>query len=96
MSSSTLDHLRIIPGSREHFCCRALSLFVKPKSRAFGLDITSGKVTVGGDGSDPVPFTSRPDVARYLTYVLTHLPAEHLNNRTFSIRGDTKVRATSI
>jgi uncharacterized protein YbjT (DUF2867 family) len=54
------------------------------------LDITSGKVSVGADGSNPIPFTSRPDIARYLSYVLTHLPAEQLKNRSFSIRGDTK------
>ena len=69
-----------------------LLLFVQPKSRDYGLDITSGKVSVGGDGSNPIPFTSRPDIARYLSYVLTHLPADQLKNRSFSIRGDTKVR----
>lgn len=56
----------------------------------FGLDVLSGKVFVGGDGSNPIPFTSRPDIARYLSYVLTHLPADQLKNRSFSIRGDTK------
>ncbi|KAI9466592.1 NAD-P-binding protein [Lactarius psammicola] len=55
-----------------------------------GLDITSGKVSVGGDGSNPMPFTSRPDIARYLSYVLTHLPADQLKNRSFTITGDTK------
>jgi len=55
-----------------------------------GLDVTSGKVTIGGDGSKPLPFTSRPDIARYLSYVLTHLPADQLNNRAFTIAGDTK------
>jgi len=55
-----------------------------------GLDVTSGKVTVGGDGTNPIPFTSRPDIARYLSYVLTHLPADQLKNRTFIITGDTK------
>ena len=60
-----------------------------------GLDVASGKVTVGGDGSKPVQFTSRPDIARYVSYVLTHLPAEQLKNRSFSVTGDTKVRAGS-
>ncbi|KAI9466594.1 NAD-P-binding protein [Lactarius psammicola] len=55
-----------------------------------GLDVTSGKVSVGGDGSNPIPFTSRPDIARYLSYVLTHLPANQLKNRSFAIVGDTK------
>ena len=71
-------------------------LFVQPKSRQLGLDVTSGKVSVGGDGSKPVPFTSRPDIARYVSYVLTHLPAEQLKNRSFSIAGDFKVHAVSV
>ncbi|KAF8258519.1 NAD-P-binding protein [Lactarius quietus] len=56
----------------------------------YDLDITSGKVSVGGDGSNPIPFTSRTDIARYLSYVLTHLPADQLENHSFAIRGDTK------
>ena len=70
--------------------------FVQPKSRELGLDVISGKVSVGGDGSKPVQFTSRPDIARYVSYVLTHLPAEQLKNRSFSLTGDTKVRAGSV
>ncbi|KAH9037642.1 NAD-P-binding protein [Lactarius pseudohatsudake] len=54
------------------------------------LDVTSGKVSVGSDGSNPMPFTSRLDIARYLSYVLTHLPADQLKNRCFTIMGDTK------
>ena len=60
--------------------------------RSLGLDVTSGKVYVSGDDNKQVPFTSRPDIARYLSNVLTHLPAEQLNNRSFKIAGDTKVR----
>jgi hypothetical protein len=56
------------------------------------LDVTSGKVSVGGDGSNRISFTARPDIARYLSYVLTHLPAEQLKNRSFTIAGDIKVR----
>jgi len=55
-----------------------------------GFDVTSGKVSVGGDGSNPVAFTSRPDIARYLSFVLTHLPADQLKNRSFAIKGDIK------
>ncbi|KAI9448450.1 NAD-P-binding protein [Lactarius indigo] len=57
---------------------------------AVGLDVTSGKVSVGGDGSNPMPYTSRSDIARYLSYVLTHLPTDQLKNRSFTITGDTK------
>jgi hypothetical protein len=70
--------------------------FVQPKSRFLGLDVTSGKVTVGGDGSNQIRFTSRRDIARYLSYVLTHLPADQLKNRSFTITGDTKVRAAPL
>ncbi|KAF8485198.1 NAD-P-binding protein [Russula ochroleuca] len=54
------------------------------------LDVTSGKVSIGGDGNSQNTFTSRPDVARYVSYVLTHLPPEQLKNRAFSIAGDNK------
>ncbi|KAI9507198.1 NAD-P-binding protein [Russula earlei] len=54
------------------------------------LDITSGKVSVGGDGNKPISFTSRPDIARYLSYVLTHFPPEQLKNKSFTIAGDNK------
>jgi hypothetical protein len=94
MPSSTLDHSQITFGAREHFYCRPLSPSVQPKSRYLGLDITNGKASVGGDGSNPIPFTSRPDIARYLSYVLTHLPADQLKNRSFTIAAETKVRVT--
>ncbi|KAI0250539.1 NAD-P-binding protein [Lactifluus subvellereus] len=58
--------------------------------RFLALDIRSGKVSVGGDGDKQIPYTSRPDIARYLSYVLTHLPAEQLENRSFKLTGDTK------
>ena len=63
------------------------------KSRYLGLDFTEGKVSLGGDGSKRIPFTSRYDIARYISYVLTHLPADQLKNRSFNIAGDIKVRA---
>ncbi|KAI0040352.1 NAD-P-binding protein [Auriscalpium vulgare] len=45
-----------------------------------GLDIKSGKVSVGGDGNAPITFSSIPDTARFLGYILTSLPAEKLTN----------------
>jgi len=56
----------------------------------FGLDVTSGKVSVGGDGNKQITFTSRVDVARYICYVLTQLSPEQLKNRSFTIAGDNK------
>ncbi|KAN0124392.1 hypothetical protein V8E52_002041 [Russula decolorans] len=54
------------------------------------LDVTSGKVSVGGDGNGQISFTSRTDIARYVSYVLTQLPPEQLKNRTFTITGENK------
>jgi hypothetical protein len=65
--------------------------FDLPLYRFANLDLRSGQVSVGGNGNMPISFTSRPDIARYLSYVLTHLSAEQLSNRTFKIAGDTKV-----
>jgi hypothetical protein len=62
--------------------------------RFLNLDVKSGKVSVGGDGNKTITFTSRPDIARYLSYVLTHLPPEQLKNKAFTIAGDNKVCAT--
>ncbi|KAH9978219.1 NmrA-like domain-containing protein [Lactifluus volemus] len=42
------------------------------------LDVTSGHVSVGGKGDKQLPYTSRLDIARYISYVLTHLPSEQL------------------
>jgi hypothetical protein len=60
---------------------------------AFYIDIMSGKVSIGGDGNTQITFTSKPDVARYVSYVLTHadLPPEQLKNCSFAIAGDNKV-----
>jgi len=54
------------------------------------LDIANGKVSLGGDGSKRIIFTSRPDIARYISYVLTRLPADQLKNRSFTLAGDIK------
>ena len=48
-------------------------------------------MSAGGDGNTKITFTSRPDAARYITYVLTHLPPDQLKNRAFAIGGDNKV-----
>ncbi|KAN0133486.1 hypothetical protein V8E53_008654 [Lactarius tabidus] len=55
-----------------------------------GLNVPSGKVTIAGDGNKQISFTSRADSARYISYVLTRLPAEQLKNHTFTIAGDDK------
>jgi uncharacterized protein YbjT (DUF2867 family) len=60
--------------------------------RFLDLDVMSGNVSVGGNGNGQISFTSRTDIARYVSYVLTHLPPEQLKNRTFTITGENKVR----
>jgi hypothetical protein len=59
----------------------------------FDLDVTNGKVSVGGDGNKQISFMVRPDIARFVSYVfrLLHLPPEQLKNRAFAIAGDNKV-----
>jgi uncharacterized protein YbjT (DUF2867 family) len=62
--------------------------------RFLDLDVMSGKVSVGGDGNGQISFTSRADIARYVSYVLTHLSPEQLKNRTFTIAGENKVTSS--
>ncbi|KAI0055616.1 NAD-P-binding protein [Artomyces pyxidatus] len=53
-------------------------------------DVKQGKVEAGADGNVHVSYTARRDVARYLAYVLTTLPAKEIEWRTFRIEGDRK------
>lgn len=55
-----------------------------------GLNVPSGKVTIAGDGNKQISFTSRADSARYISHILTHLPAEQLKNHIFTIAGENK------
>ncbi|TFY63178.1 hypothetical protein EVG20_g6419 [Dentipellis fragilis] len=52
------------------------------------VDPVGGKATVGEDGSQLVSFTARPDVARYVAYVLTEKPAKELEWKTFRMEGE--------
>ena len=73
----------------------SLSVLSSYVRRFINLDLTSGKVSVGGDGNKPIPFTSRTDIARYVSYVLTHLPSEQFKNRSFTMAAaDTKVTSS--
>lgn len=59
--------------------------------RALGLDIRNGKASVGGDGNTPISWTTSPDIARFVVYVLTSLPASKLEWQTFRIEGERAV-----
>jgi predicted dinucleotide-utilizing enzyme len=52
------------------------------------LNLASGKVAVGGDGNSQISFTTRPDAARFLAYVLIHAPKARLQNQTLRLEGD--------
>ena len=56
-----------------------------------GFDFAGGKVNVPGSGNAPISFTAVPDIVRYVGYVLTSLPREKIENRTFRIEGSNNV-----
>ncbi|TFY63182.1 hypothetical protein EVG20_g6420 [Dentipellis fragilis] len=53
-----------------------------------GIDPVGGKATVQADGTQLISFTARPDIARYVAYVLTEKPAKELEWKKFRIEGD--------
>ncbi|TFY81885.1 hypothetical protein EWM64_g2124 [Hericium alpestre] len=55
---------------------------------ALGLDIGSGKISYGADGSFLMSFTSRRDIAHFLARILTTLPPAKLEWSTFRIEGE--------
>ncbi|KAI0344661.1 NAD-P-binding protein [Trametopsis cervina] len=54
----------------------------------FGWDLKNGKATIFGDGEAQNTWTDAPDIARYVAYVLTHLPREKLEWQTLRIQGE--------
>jgi hypothetical protein len=56
--------------------------------RILGLDVKSGKVSVGGDGNAKMTLTARPDIGRFVAHALTHFPWEQLQNKAFRIEGE--------
>ncbi|EPQ56005.1 NAD P-binding protein [Gloeophyllum trabeum ATCC 11539] len=55
-----------------------------------GWDLANGKVNILGEGNAPISFTARRDIARFVAYVLTHLPPDQLQWKIFRIEGDRK------
>ena len=62
-----------------------------PAKSFFGFDLANGEVTVSGLGDTPISFTGRPDVARYVGFVFTNLPAEKLEWKEFRLEGERTV-----
>ena len=62
-----------------------------PAKRFFGFDLANGEATVSGLGDAPISFTGRPDIARYVGFVFTNLPAEELEWKAFRLEGERTV-----
>jgi hypothetical protein len=53
--------------------------------------LKNGKAVVPGLGDTPITFTGRPDIARYVGYVFTNIPAEKLEWKEFHLEGERTV-----
>ncbi|KAH7102516.1 NAD(P)-binding protein [Auriculariales sp. MPI-PUGE-AT-0066] len=54
----------------------------------FGFDFDKRKITIVGPGTTPVSWTSRRDIAYFIAYTLTHVPAAQLANRELNVEGE--------
>ncbi|KAL5531647.1 hypothetical protein ACEPAG_4524 [Sanghuangporus baumii] len=63
-------------------------LFQKGFEQATGFDFINGKITVPGEGTSPISWTTRDDIGRFVAHVLTELPKDKLEWRIFRIEGD--------
>lgn len=73
-----------------------LTLHVSSAQSFFGFDLVNRKVAIPGIGDTPITFTGRPDIARYLGFIFTNLPAEKIKWRAFRLEGERTVRAICI
>jgi len=53
-----------------------------------GLDVSTGKVEVGGTGNGMASWTSRRDIARFVVHVTLSLSPERLHNHLFRVEGE--------
>lgn len=51
------------------------------------LSVETGKIQLMGDGDQAFSTTHTEDIAGFLAYILTHLPASELNDKVFRIEG---------
>ena len=95
MQSCTLGHSRT--SSSACRSCFAFACIIEALTHAsvdqrpFGFDFANGKVTIPGFGDTPITFTGGPDVARYIGWVFTNLPAEKLEWKVFRLEGERTV-----
>ncbi|KAL5492389.1 hypothetical protein ACEPAI_3836 [Sanghuangporus weigelae] len=63
-------------------------MFQPGLSEYFGFDFVNGKIRVSGTGDAPLSWTTRLDIGRFVAHVLTALPKERLEWKTFKIEAD--------
>ncbi|ORY58673.1 hypothetical protein BCR35DRAFT_355367 [Leucosporidium creatinivorum] len=54
-----------------------------------GFDWENNQVNILGSGTNPIPFTTQNDVARFLAHILTTATPSTLANKTLKIQADT-------
>ncbi|KAG8769870.1 hypothetical protein FRC12_004679 [Ceratobasidium sp. 428] len=55
-----------------------------------GWDFEARKVDIWGTGEEKTTWTTMPDIARYVAYILSHIPIQGLQDQVLSIQGDLK------
>ncbi|KAH7096415.1 NAD(P)-binding protein [Auriculariales sp. MPI-PUGE-AT-0066] len=59
-----------------------------------GFDIPNKTITIVGKGTTPISFTTRSDIADFVAYTLTRIPATKLENAAIGIEGDRRTLAS--
>ncbi|KAI0067435.1 NAD-P-binding protein [Artomyces pyxidatus] len=89
-----IPHLLVYTGPFADYTWAQKVILANSGNMVLDLDIEHGKVAVGGDGNSPITFTARPDIARFLVYALTKLPAERLENNAYEKKTGKKLDVT--
>ncbi|KAG9119105.1 hypothetical protein FRC07_006044 [Ceratobasidium sp. 392] len=55
-----------------------------------GWDFEAKKIDIWGTGEENATWTTMPDIARYVAYVLSHVPIQGLQDQVLRIQGDLK------
>lgn len=53
----------------------------------FGMDVANKTAFIVGAGTSLVSWTTRPDIGRFVAYILTHLPIKRLEGGVFGVEG---------
>lgn len=60
-----------------------------------GFDFVKGELKIPGSGTAAITWTHRIDIGRYVVHVLTTLPKEKIEWRTFRMEGERAVSSFS-